>query len=271
MKKAERMRTIVNILRRENGLPVQDIADHLHVSHMTVRRDVEELVADDLVRLIHGGVILSPRLSSERSESPYSLHNAEAKRSETKLAIGCRAAQLIADGDTLIIDSGSTTEFLAKHLPQDKNLTVLSYALNIIAQTAKMERVTSVFAGGILHENTLMFESPEGLALIQRFRATKAFISAAGISLELGVTCMNAYERETKAAAIESSAEKILLADSSKFGAIRSEFFADLEIFDKIVTDESLDREMAAALSERGIEVILAPVPASATGAPCSL
>lgn len=258
MKKDERKRTIVSILRRENGLPVQIIANQLNVSHMTVRRDVEELVADDMVRLIHGGVILSPRLTNEPSDSPYSLHTAGAKLSDVKLAIGQKAAELIEDGDTLIIDLGSTTEFLAKNLPQDKDLTVLSYALNIITQTAKMERVRSVFAGGVLHDNTLMFESPESILLIQRYRATKAFISAAGVSLDLGVTCMNAYERETKVAAIDSSAERILLVDSSKIGTIRSEYFAEIDIFDRIVTDDRLDAEMETALTERGIEVIRA-------------
>ncbi|MFA7565863.1 MAG: DeoR/GlpR family DNA-binding transcription regulator [Alkalispirochaeta sp.] len=267
MKKADRKQTIVELLQRENGLPVRVIAEKLKVSHMTVRRDVEELVADDLVRNIHGGVILSPRLTGGHSaggqvngpvESPYSLHTAGTKQPEEKRVIGLRAVELIEDGDTLIIDSGSTTEFLAMHLPEDKNLTVLSYALNIITQTVKMERVRSVFAGGVLHQNTLMFESPEGLALIRRFRAAKAFISAAGVSLDLGVTCMNAYERESKEAAIESAAERILLVDSTKFGVIRSEYFADVDRFDTVVSDSGLDGRMKAALQERGIRVILA-------------
>ncbi|RLW68703.1 MAG: hypothetical protein B6D68_03145 [spirochete symbiont of Stewartia floridana] len=170
---------------------------------------------------------------------------------------GRRAADYIDDMDILIIDSGSTTEYLAENLPQNRSLTVMGFSLNIIGRTAKMERVESVITGGLFHQNTLMFESREGLALIQRYRATKAFISAAGVSLDLGVTCRNAYERETKMAAIESSARRILLADSSKFGVIRSEYFADIEQFDMIITDAGLDEAVYAKLEEHCIEVVL--------------
>ena len=203
------------------------------------------------------GLILSPRHVRGIEERPYSLVEAEALHSDSKCRIGRKAADYIDDMDILIIDSGSTTEYLAETLPQDRNLTVMGFSLNIIGYTAKMERVESVMPGGLFHQNTLMFESREGLALIKRYRATKAFISAAGVSLDLGVTCQNAYERETKMAAIESSARRILLADSSKFGIIRSEYFADIEQFDMIITDVGLDKVTYHTLEERCIEVVL--------------
>jgi DeoR family deoxyribose operon repressor len=118
--------------------------------------------------------------------------------------------------------------------------------------------VKSVFAGGVLHANTLMFESPEGLELITRHRATKAFISAAGVNVEFGVTCSNAYEREPKRVAIESAVEKILVADSSKFGMIRSDYFADLSDFDTVVTDSRLDPTHRDELERLGIRVYTA-------------
>lgn len=258
MNKCERKITIVDTLKRENGLPVRLIAEQLGVSHMTVRRDVEELVSEDQVRLIHGGVILSPRITRGKTEErPYSLSEAEATLSDVKYRIGKRAAALIDDTDTLLIDIGSTTEYLAASLPQDKSLTVICFSLNIINRVVQMDQVKSVFTGGLLHKDTLMFESPEGLVMIRRHRATKAFISAAGVSLELGVTCRNTYERETKSAAIESAAQCILLADSSKFGAIRSNYFANINQFDVIVTDTGLDEAIRGQLEERQIEVIL--------------
>ena len=258
MSKAERKDIIVSLLKKENGLPVRIIARQLNVSHMTVRRDLEELVAEGLVRLIHGGVILSPRLNQGTSEQSYSLREAGVEHAEAKARIGRRASELVENGDTLIIDSGSTTEFLVEQLPRDMDLTVIGYALNIVTRTARMPRTRSVFAGGFLHENTLMFESPEGLALIRRHRAAKAFVSAAGVSLELGVTCLNAYERETKITVLESAAYNVLLADSSKFGAVRSDYFADIDRFDAVVTDSGLDAAIGDALKDRGLEVIIA-------------
>jgi DeoR/GlpR family transcriptional regulator of sugar metabolism len=79
MKKTERKIKILDILRKENGLPIQILANQLEVSHMTVRRDVEELAEEKKVRLIHGGVILSPSLSYDRGENPYTLHEAGRK------------------------------------------------------------------------------------------------------------------------------------------------------------------------------------------------
>ncbi len=258
VKKEARIEKILKMLQKENGLQVQVLSRNLDVSHMTVRRDLEQMVSEDQVRLIHGGVILSQRFSAGCAETPYSLHTAGAQHSESKQLIGIRAAALIENHDTLIIDSGSTTECLAASISSDLQLTILSYSLNVITKTACMGNIRSVFAGGNLHLNTLMFESPEGISMIQRYRATKAFISAAGITQDFGVTCRNAYERETKKAVIESSVQKILVADSSKFGMIRSEYFADLSSFDTIVTDQGLSREHRNVLRELSIELIIA-------------
>jgi len=258
MKNADRKKKILELLRRENGQPVQMLAAQLGVSHMTVRRDLEGMAAEGTVRLIHGGVLLPESLKGETTESLYSLHSAGSQYADQKKLIGIRAAKLVEDGDALIIDSGSTTECFAANLPVDRTLTVLSYALNIITATARMENVRSIFAGGDLHRNTLMFESPEGNETMRRFRANKAFISAAGVSREFGVTCLNAYERETKKIAIETAARKILLVDASKFGKIRTEYFAELSEFDVVVSDSGLADEHRRTLEDLDIELILA-------------
>lgn len=258
MKKEERIERIIQMLQRENGLPIQTISRQLGVSHMTVRRDLEQLVEENQVKLFHGGVILAPGNELPNGQSPYSLNTAETVRTEEKESVGILAATLVEPQDTLIIDSGSTTEFLARNLPEDLSLTILCYSLNIISATARLKECRHVFAGGTMHENTLMFESPEGINLIKRHRATKAFISAAGAHTEFGVTCLNAYERETKRTVIESSEQKILLVDSSKFGLIRSDYFAELSDFDAVVTNRGVAQEYVTHLEELGVRVHLA-------------
>lgn len=257
MDKEIRFVKILELLRLENGLPVHVLAKQLGVSHMTIRRDLEIMAAEGSVRRIYGGVILTEPPAGESPDPGYSLHTAGTRHVSEKRAIGERAAALIRDEDTLIIDSGSTTEFLARHVPDDLRLTILSYALNIISEVARMENVRSLFAGGRLHPNLLMFESPEGLALIRRYRAKRAFLSAAGVSADMGITCRNGYERETKRAVLESSAQRVLLADSSKFGAISSEYFADLDDFDVVISDEGVTEEQRTTITDAGIELIL--------------
>jgi len=103
-----------------------------------------------------------------------------------------------------------------------------------------------------------MFESPESLEMIRNFRATKAFVSASGVNSQFGVTCMNSYERETKKAVLLSSLRKILLVDSSKFGVIRSDYFARLSDFDEIVTDAGIPSEYSELIKDLGIVLRIA-------------
>ena len=258
MTRNERLGYIMQTLRVSKGSSVQDLADQLGVSHMTVRRDLAGLMAEQQVQMFHGSVTLHPSVGDDAPESHYSLITAGSKNPEQKGKIGRLAASLIENDDTLIIDCGSTTEYLAKCLPEDRRYTVLCYSLNIASEAARRKNVRLMFSGGLFHENTLMFESPEGLEMIRNFRATKAFISASGISEKYGVTCLNFYERETKKTIIRSSMKKILLIDSSKFGIVRSDRFAEYRDFDEIITDEGIPEDAVKAIRCMGIALRIA-------------
>ena len=258
MNKAQRLNVIMQTLHISKASSVLELSRQLKVSHMTVRRDLLSLAKSEQVKVLHGSVILHPKSSARENDSYYSLIAAGAKQPELKRRIGQLAASLIEPEDTLIIDSGSTTEYLAKYLPEGISYTVLCYSLNIVSETVRRPNCKSMFSGGVFHENTLMFESPEGLEMIRGFRATKAFISASGANHQFGVTCMNSYERETKKVMIQSSMKKILLVDSSKFGVIRSDYFAELSDFDEIITDAGIPREYSEIITSLGITLRIA-------------
>lgn len=245
-------------LQVSKAASVQELSEQLKVSHMTVRRDLVSLVKGEKVKVFHGSVILHPKSDARQNESYYSLIAAGAEHPELKRRIGQLAASLIEPEDTLLIDVGSTTEYLAKYLPESFTYTVLCFSLNVVSETVRRKNCKTQFAGGLFHENTLMFESPESLEMIRNFRATKAFMSASGANSQFGVTCMNSYERETKKAIIQSSLRKILLVDSSKFGVIRSDYFAELSEFDEIVTDAGIPREYAQFIRSLGIVLRIA-------------
>jgi len=245
-----RLNSIINLLKLRNGATIRELSRELEVSEMTVRRDLSGLADDAMVTVIHGGVFLNPRRLVGGEESRYSLVHEESLHREAKMRIGQAAAALVEPQDIIIIDAGSTTECLAAALPADLPLTILCYSLNSLMAVHRRRNCRLIFPGGYFHANTLMFESAEGLELIRRSRATKAFISASGVNDRLGITCSNAYEVEAKRAAINSSLQKILVTDSSKFGRIRSAYFADLGDFDMVITDKqapSAYREAIAA------------------------
>ena len=258
MNKADRMNAIMQTLQISKAASVQELSEQLKVSHMTVRRDLVSLVQSEKVRVLHGSVILHPKSDARQNEIYYSLIAAGAEHPECKRRIGQLAASLIEPEDTLLIDVGSTTEYLAKYLPDAFAYTVLCFSLNVVSETVRRRNCKTLFAGGLFHENTLMFEGPESLEMIRSFRATKAFISASGANSQFGVTCMNSYERETKKAIIQSSLKKILLVDSSKFGVIRSDYFAALSDFDEIVTDSGISKEYSEGIERLGIVLRIA-------------
>ena len=124
-------------------------------------------------------------------------------------------------------------------------------------ELGKKKKSKIICAGGYYHKNTQMFQSPEGISLVSRTCANKAFISAAGISKKMDVTCVEQYEIETKKAAIASALTKILLADSTKFDKICPAMFANLSEFDTVITDSGLSEEWVRYMEEMEIELIL--------------
>lgn len=257
MNKNQRIKDIINILKSRNVANIKELTKKLNVSEMTIRRDLNLLAQDNIVKLIPGGAIFKPAVELEEESEKYLITHAETRRIREKMRIGQKAVSLIEPNDTIVIDVGSTTEYLAKFMREDIPVTIVCYALNILVEIYRKKNCSPVFAGGYFHENTLMFESQEGINLIKNTRADKAFISAAGVHSELGVTCANPYEIETKKAAMSSSKTKILLVDSSKFGKARIAYFADLKEFDMVITDDQITNEYKNVIRDLGIELII--------------
>lgn len=257
-KKTVRLKNIIAFLKDCNGASLKNIADYLQVSEMTARRDLYELREQNVIHYISGVAIFNPDSQRHNEQCPYDLVGEKLVNNDMKERIGKAAATLLTAGDTVIIDTGTTTEHFAKHIPDQVPLTVLCYNINIMSELIRRSHLNLLFAGGIYHENTQMFESPEGLSLINRTRATKVFLSAAGVSELLGITCRNHYEIDTKRAIINAALKRILLVDSSKFNRIRPALFAQLTDIDTIVTDDGISSEWIEILKKNDIEILIA-------------
>lgn len=256
-KKLDRLNRVIEIVKEKNGATVKELAQLFDVSEMTIRRDLAILEEQNIVNNVYGAVIFNPAGNKDLTTKKYSLTAAKTTREKEKICIGKYAATLIQPNDVVIIDTGSTTEQLASHLSGTTPMTILCYNINILNSLIEHDNIKLIVGGGYFHPNTLMFESNEGLTLIRSIRATKVFVSAAGIHEKLGVTCSNNYEVATKHAIMHSAVERILLADSSKFGVVRTSYFGDLTDFHTIITDTGLSPEWAKAIEELGIRLIL--------------
>ncbi len=253
--KSKRLNQIIALLKKNETMSVKNLSDVLHVSEMTVRRDLNILEADDIIIRSHGKATYKDDLDSDFND--YKLYSEKAKMNIEKDQIGQFAAGLIEPGDIIIIDNGSTTDKLTKYIPEDISITVLCYNFNVLEQLVKKQNVEIIFAGGYFHPNDQMFESPQGISLIENMRATKLFISAHGIHKKLGLTCANSYEVPTKHAILQSAENRILVADSSKFGKVRTAYFAQLNEIDAIITDSGITQEWIDFIEDVGIKLYI--------------
>ena len=215
------------------------------------------LAAQNKVRLVRAGAVLRTGFL-DAPASAFSLAAQDGARAAEKARIGAKAATLVEPNDVVIIDSGSTTERFARSLAADARLTVICFALNIMLEVGSRRGCTVVFAGGTLRSDTLVCESAEGIELVRRYRANKAFVSAGGVSDTLGVTCVDAAEAELKKAAMRSAQSRILLVDSSKLGRVTPSWFAALKDFDAIVTDSGISLEYVEIARSLGIALHVA-------------
>lgn len=260
MTKNKRHEEILNILRGTEFASVRELAEKFGVSQMTIRRDLDALQRSEIVRTIYGGAVLQKEVD-ERLDPVQSTYNFRVQQEEyrkQKAIIGAAAAGYVSDGDVIIVDSGTTTEAFVRAIPPELSITIVCYAANIFDVARRHPNWRIILVGGHFHAGDLMFESNEGLRLIENTRTNRAFIAAGGVSDRLGLTCVNRYETETKNAAIRSSLSTVLLADSSKFGAITPSYFADLRSIDIVVTDNGISPEYREIISDAGVVLHIA-------------
>lgn len=243
MKKKIRQEKIYQHIKKTGQVSVKQLAQLLNVSEMTIRRDLMDLEA------IHD---TEPK---KASQTEYDLLTALKKEHQKKFRIGEKAASLIENHETIIIDTGSTTSKIIPYLDDDKQPTILTYNSHILSELLTNTQIRLKFCGGDYHPETGMFESPEGINFLKKHRATKYFASASGIHETLGVTCINTYETAIKQASIDSSLEVILMVDSSKFGVLSPAVFCELRQIHTIITDSDLSHEWVSQLEESGITV----------------
>lgn len=252
-----RLSQILTQLQVVRAMTIKDLADHLEVTQMTIRRDLQKLEEQRLVRLFHGVAVSIDRAPGESFDDrdEYLIDREETQNTEAKRRIGKAAAELVRPDEVVYLDAGSTTESVIRNLDPKMPLTIISPALNIINLASVQERWHLVCPGGFFHKGPIVFEGDAAALFITQMRIQRAFISAAGVDARLGVTCTNYFEVRTKQAAINSSQERVLVADSSKFGEARMGHFADLPEFSTVVTDEQLADTYAQDMEEAGLAV----------------
>lgn len=252
------MNEIVRLLSAQGMQRIADLAEQTGVSEVTIRRDLRRLEEDGLVFLAHGAASINPGSDNLRVGDQYFITQQQALHQHEKMIIGEKAAQLVEPHDTIVIDSGTTPYYLARALPANYDLTVICVSLNVFIELHDRNDVNLIFTGGYYHQNSLMCESEEGITMIRRHRASKAFLGATGIHEKMGVTSSNPWEQKTKRAIMESSLTNILLVDSAKYRVVQTSYFADLNEFDIVVSDQAVPDAYVSHIQNSGVKLIYA-------------
>ena len=253
-KRELRMNRLVDIIHSCGYMPIRDIAQMLKVSEMTVRRDLAAVEKSGLIKNVNGVVVSG---TGQQVNREYIFESETKVQNEAKALIGHFAAGLISPGDCVIFDTGTTTEQIARGISPSLEFEALCFTRNILGHLCGLPHATLAMAGGFYHPGTQMFTSDEGVSFIHNILANKVFISAAGVHEELGISCANSYEVATKRAILKSARQHILVADSSKFGVVRSAYFCDLADIDTVVTDNGLAPEWVSLLKQLGVTLYL--------------
>ena len=248
-KKDMRIQLIAKDILQHPNQTLKELAEKYNVSVMTVRRDLATIHDTNLVNNYYYSSI------AKTSKVDYHFGEEQIKHLEKKERIAKFAISLLSPNETIILDNGTTSELIAALIPDNLPLTVICYSNSVISQLCNKKNITLISAGGVYHPESQTFESLEGVELLKRLRAQKMFMSCSGIHPSLGLTCYYQYEVAMKQAAISSSYQKILVADSSKTDVIKSSFFARLDTVDMHITDSEISDEWKKILTNNGIKL----------------
>ncbi len=248
---AERQASIENYLRKEGYAQVEELSRLLDVSPITIRRDLDLLEKTGLVERSHGGARFRNFLHRE------SLYEEKGRaHQEEKAAIGQKIASLIQPGETIFINSGSTTRYVAAALRDRKDIRIITNNITILQVLGAGDGPEVILPGGFYRHQSQCLVGEETLEFLRRVFVDRAVIGTDGLSLENGLTSPVAQEAAVTRTMVEQcQGEVIVGADSSKMGRISHFKTVELGRVDLVVTDGFLDASLRAGLERIGVKI----------------
>jgi len=253
---AEKRRlAILEQLESRRLVSVSELSTDLGVSPMTLRRDLRLLEGQGALLRVRGG---AASLSDGYYQPP--LLARESQNVQEKQAIGRAAAALVAHGDVILLDAGTTIQQIAKNLKGKEKVVAVTNALNVAVELMRCKGVEVILVGGKLKKKEMSLVGPLSRCALEQVHADKLFLSTAGIDPDTGLTEYDLLEAEGKQAMIKSASEVIVVCDHTKFGMTRFARIAPLSSVHKVITDDGTPSHYLNGLQENNIEVIVCPV-----------
>lgn len=247
----ERRRETMNILQKQKSVWVSDLSKRFGVTEETIRRDLEKLEREGLIKRTYGGAVLNENIGIDLPFNVREITNIGAKQK-----IASKVAGLIEDGDTLMLDSSSTVLQLAKHIRQKSNITVITNSVSMLLELSNGENIRVISTGGDLRRSSLSFVGSLAERAIENYYVDKAIISCKAIHMANGILESNELEAHIKKLMVERAQKAYLLLDSTKFGKMSFVNITGFENIDGIFTEAKLSEEWEQFCRDNDIELI---------------
>ena len=244
----------MEILDRQERVTVEELVRRFEVSAVTIRGDLDALAQEGALVRSHGGAL---RHADTPEDVPIALK--QTRRHGEKVRIARAAVATVRDGETIILDSGSTTLEIARQLRslEFESLSVITNALNVAMELATLSRVRLIMTGGILRQMSYSLAGPPAEQVLDGLRADRLFLGVDGLDPDIGLMTPDVFEARLNAHMIRISKEVVVVADSTKFHRRSLSVIAGLDSVQKVITDSEAPPDRVAELEALGVEVIV--------------
>lgn len=249
---SQRRQQISALLRDRGSVQVAPLAERFNVSMQTIRKDLHFLTSRGVAERSYGGAMLVAPVTITAEPA------VEAKRSihtEEKARIGRLAAAMVSPGESVVLDSGTTTLQIARHLPDDEDITVLTNDLDILTVLAQKERISVVMLGGSFRRKNMAFYGNQTVSALDDLRVDKLFLGVDGFDIDYGITTHYEPEAMLNRKMVDAARQVIAVTDQSKFGRVCLHRIINIAEINDLVTDGPLPDAIQAASDQFGFRL----------------
>ncbi|GMA62705.1 DeoR/GlpR family DNA-binding transcription regulator [Alicyclobacillus fastidiosus] len=250
---SERRRKIVSYIQERGEVRIEELKTRFGVSEVTLRRDLDILESEYVIRRVRGGAV-------SNQDRPLELLFKEKMELyiDEKKQIAKAAAGLVEDGQVVMLSPGTTTTLVARELVERRSITVITSAINIAAELAGRENITLVTIGGIVRSGSYAAVGHLADEAIAQMNADYAFVSVDGVEVSAGFTTPNLLESRTNITMLKSAIHSVIVTDHSKLGRVAMSPVAKLNEVSWLITDKQAPSDYVDLLKRRGCRVMLA-------------
>ncbi|MDR1800464.1 MAG: DeoR/GlpR family DNA-binding transcription regulator [Lachnospiraceae bacterium] len=248
--RVDRLRSIEQYVLQQSSVSLEDLAEHFDVSTNTIRRDINELLEGGRIQKVYGGVAAR----SDFKLLPMSIR--ATTNTDDKLMIGMLAASLVKDGDTIFLDSGSTTPCMIPHLSSREGVTIVTHSLPAMYEASKYPNLKIISLGGLYNVSTSSFVGNSSLEAMSRLSVQAAFMAATGVSIQKGLTNTTYFEADIKQHIVQRANRVILMADQTKFDNDSTITFFDFPDLYAVVTNAKPRDEYMDVIKKNSIKLL---------------